>query len=139
MTNHGCFGPQANQSIKPLANCKEIGTFCRIYVDSSSSSFPDYWRNNIRQQCLVLARFLYTAVSVWLRLLPSWVSGGLLVAGRGQTAWTGAELVTGEMLGAGVGTGAGTDMGSGTGTGFGTLTGADLGIEGGSGFGISTG
>ena len=85
-----------------------------------------------------MARFLYTAVSVWLRLLPSWVSG-LLVVGRGQAAWTGAELVTGEMLGAGLGTGAGTDMGSGTGTGFGTLTGADLGIEGGSGFGISTG
>jgi len=52
-----------------------------------------------------LARFLYTAVSVWLRLLPSGASGILVVGEQGTL--TGAELVAGEILGAGVGTGAG--------------------------------
>jgi len=92
--------------------------------------------------------FLYTAVSVWLRLLPSGASG-LLVTGEVGALLTGAELAAGEMLGAGVGAGAGcrtragTDMGSGTRTtGFGTLTeagGSDFETDGGSGFGTLTG
>ena len=53
-----------------------------------------------------MARFLYTAVSVWLRLLPSGASG-VLVLGEEEGTLTGAELVAGEILGAGVGTGAG--------------------------------
>jgi len=90
-----------------------------------------------------LARFLYTAVSVWLRLLPSGASGILVVGEQGTL--TGVELVAGEILGAGVGTGAGwsrgTDLGSGTETGFGTLTGtgSDFETDGGSGFGALTG
>jgi len=52
-----------------------------------------------------LARFLYTAVSVWLRLLPSGASGVLGLGELGTLA--GAELVAGEILDAGVRTGAG--------------------------------
>jgi len=86
--------------------------------------------------------FLYTAVSVWLRLLPSGASG-LFVTGEVGALLTGPELVAGEMLGAGCRTRAGTDMGSGTRTtGFGTLTeagGSDFETDGGSGFGTLTG
>jgi len=104
MTNHGCFGR--------FAKCKIIGTFCRLSMDCFPLLVLEpiiskllVGTNLRRQECLVLARCLYTAVSVWLRLLPSGSSGVWLVGEQGTL--TGAELVAGEILGAGVGTGAG--------------------------------
>ena len=87
-----------------------------------------------------MARFLYTAVSVWLRLTPSGGSGPLLV-GWGGGAWTGGELDAGEEPGAAVAgtgtvcrTGVGTDVGLGSEAGFKTLmgTGISFGAAGGS-------
>jgi len=94
-----------------------------------------------------LARFLYTAVSVWLRLTPSGGSGPLLV-GWGGGAWTGGELDAGGEPGAAVAgtgavckTGVGTDVGLGSEAGFKTLmgTGISFGAAGGSDFDPLTG
>ena len=76
-----------------------------------------------------MARFLYTAVSVWLRLTPSGGSGPLL-AGWGGGAWTGGEpgaAVAGT--GAVCKTGVGTDVGLGSQAGFKTLMGAGISFE----------
>jgi len=79
-----------------------------------------------------LARFLYTAVSVWLRLTPSGGSGPLLV-GWGGGAWAGGELDAGEEPGAAVAgtgavckTGVGTDVGLGSEAGFKILVGTGI-------------
>ena len=73
-----------------------------------------------------MARFLYTAVSVWLRLTPSGGSGPLLV-GWGGGAWTGGEpgaAVAGT--GAVCKTGVGTDVGLGSEAGFKILVGTGI-------------